>query len=90
MSSSGGSRRRSGRRGGALLVAADHGNCELMRDPVSGGPHTAHTLNPVPVLLAGTPVRGLRDGRLADLAPTLLALLGVAQPAVMTGTSLLA
>jgi 2,3-bisphosphoglycerate-independent phosphoglycerate mutase len=76
--------------GGALLVTADHGNCELMRDPVSGGPHTAHTLNPVPVLLAGTSVGGLRDGRLADLAPTLLALLGVAQPVVMTGTSLLA
>ena len=39
--------------GGALLVTADHGNCELMRDPETGGPHTAHTLNPVPVLCAG-------------------------------------
>ena len=78
--------------GGALLVTADHGNCEMMRDPHSGGPHTAHTLNPVPVVLCapeGT-ASELRDGRLADLAPTLLALLGIEQPAVMTGRSLLA
>ena len=74
--------------GGALLVTADHGNCELMRDPVTGGPHTAHTTNPVPVVLmdgGGT----MSDGRLADIAPTLLALLGVPQPAEMTGRSLL-
>ena len=76
-------------RGGALLVTADHGNAELMRDPGTGAPHTAHTTNPVPVLLAGRPGAGLRDGRLADLAPTLLALLGVAQPEEMTGASLL-
>jgi len=76
------------RAGGALLVTADHGNCELMRDPVTGGPHTAHTTNPVPVvLLDGT--GPLRAGRLADLAPTLLALMGVAQPDEMTGRSLL-
>ena len=76
------------RAGGALLVTADHGNCELMRDPVTGGPHTAHTTNPVPVvLLDGT--GPLREGRLADLAPTLLALMGVAQPDEMTGRSLL-
>ncbi|HQT88945.1 MAG TPA: 2,3-bisphosphoglycerate-independent phosphoglycerate mutase [Acidiphilium sp.] len=76
--------------GGALLVTADHGNCELMKDPETGGPHTAHTLNQVPVLLAGAPgVTGLHDGRLADIAPTLLALLGLPQPAVMTGQSLL-
>ena len=76
------------RAGGALLVTADHGNCELMRDPATGGPHTAHTTNPVPVVLMnGTgPVA---DGRLADIAPTLLGLLGVAQPAEMTGRSLL-
>ena len=76
--------------GGRLLVTADHGNAEMMRDPATGGPHTAHTTNPVPVLLhnaaAGT---RLADGRLADLAPTLLALLGVPQPAAMTGQSLL-
>jgi 2,3-bisphosphoglycerate-independent phosphoglycerate mutase len=76
--------------GGALLVTADHGNCELMRDPESGGPHTAHTLNPVPVVLASDEsVGALRDGRLADLAPTLLSLIGVAQPEAMTGRSLL-
>ena len=76
--------------GGALLVTADHGNCELMRDPATGGPHTAHTTNPVPVLLAGGPEGAqLADGRLADIAPTLLALLGLPQPAAMTGRSLL-
>ena len=71
-------------RGGALLVTADHGNCELMRDPITGAPHTAHTTNPVPVLLTQSPAP-LHDGRLADIAPTLLALLGVAQPVEMTG-----
>ena len=76
--------------GGALLVTADHGNAELMRDPVTGGPHTAHTTNPVPVLLmGGPPGAGLRDGRLADIAPTLLALMGLPQPAAMTGRNLL-
>jgi len=74
--------------GGALLVTADHGNCELMRDPITGGPHTAHTTNPVPVMLAGHD-GALEDGRLADLAPTLLALMGLPQPAEMTGHSLL-
>lgn len=79
------------RKGGALLVTADHGNCEMMRDPVTGGPHTAHTLNRVPILLACGPagVRALADGRLADVAPTLLALLGLPQPEEMTGRSLL-
>jgi 2,3-bisphosphoglycerate-independent phosphoglycerate mutase len=77
------------RAGGALLVTADHGNCEMMRDPVTGGPHTAHTTNPVPVLLACGPGGALRDGRLADLAPTLLALLGIPLPSEMTGASLL-
>ena len=76
--------------GGALLVTADHGNCELMRDPETGGPHTAHTTNPVPVALMGGPAgSGLADGRLADVAPTLLALMGLPQPAAMTGRSLL-
>ena len=60
------------RQGGALLVTADHGNCELMRDPETGGPHTAHTTNPVPVVLAGSTAKRLHDGRLADIAPTLL------------------
>ena len=75
---------------GAMIVTADHGNCELMRDPETGGPHTAHTLNKVPVLLMGAPNgTTLHDGRLADLAPTLLALLGIGQPKAMTGKSLM-
>ena len=75
--------------GGAILVTADHGNCELMRDPVTGGPHTAHTTNPVPVLVVGAGAATLRDGKLADVAPTLLSLMGLEQPAEMTGRSLL-
>ena len=78
--------------GGAMVICADHGNCEVMVDPVSGGPHTAHTTNPVPVILVGGPPGArLRDsGRLADLAPTLLALMGLARPPEMTGQSLIA
>ncbi len=75
--------------GGALLVTADHGNCEMMRDPQTGGPHTSHTTNPVPVMLMGSGAAALHDGRLADVAPTLLALMGMPQPAEMTGTSLI-
>jgi 2,3-bisphosphoglycerate-independent phosphoglycerate mutase len=75
---------------GWLLVAADHGNCELMRDPATGGPHTAHTTNVVPVLLFGPTNRALAAGRLADVAPTMLELLGLAVPPEMTGRSLLA
>ena len=78
------------RQGGALLVTADHGNCELMKDPDTGGPHTAHTTNPVPVLLLGGGATALRDGRLADLAPTLLDLMDIAQPKEMTGRSIIA
>ena len=80
-----------GRVGGAVIVTADHGNCETMVDPVTGGPHTAHTRNPVPVILVGGPEGArLRDGRLSDLAPTLLVLMGLPQPPEMTGQSLLA
>jgi 2,3-bisphosphoglycerate-independent phosphoglycerate mutase len=75
--------------GGALLVTADHGNCEMMRDLATGGPHTAHTTNPVPLLLADGGGAALADGRLADLAPTLLALMELPQPKEMTGVSLL-
>jgi 2,3-bisphosphoglycerate-independent phosphoglycerate mutase len=76
--------------GGALLVTADHGNCELMRDPATGGPHTAHTTNPVPLLLLGARNRLLvAEGRLADIAPTLLELMDLPKPAEMTGVSLL-
>ena len=77
--------------GGAMIVTADHGNCETMIDPATGGPHTAHTLNPVPVILVGGPEgASLRDGRLADLAPTLLDLMGLERPPEMTGESLIA
>ncbi|WP_170423437.1 2,3-bisphosphoglycerate-independent phosphoglycerate mutase [Ruegeria arenilitoris] len=76
--------------GGAMIVTADHGNCEMMLDPETGGPHTAHTLNPVPVALVGGPEGAtLRNGRLSDLAPTLLELMGLEQPPEMTGQSLL-
>jgi 2,3-bisphosphoglycerate-independent phosphoglycerate mutase len=77
--------------GGAMIVTADHGNCEVMVDPETGGPHTAHTLNPVPVILLGGPpgARLRSGGRLADLAPTLLALLGASAPPEMTGRSLI-
>jgi 2,3-bisphosphoglycerate-independent phosphoglycerate mutase len=76
-------------KGGALLVTADHGNCELMRDPATDGPHTAHTTNPVPLLLVGRGDVTLADGRLADIAPTLLALMDLTKPAEMTGASLI-
>ena len=77
--------------GGTLLVTADHGNCEQMRDYDNAQPHTAHTLNKVPAILVNGPAwaSGLRNGRLADVAPTLLRLLGLAQPKEMTGRSLI-
>ncbi|MBT0957436.1 2,3-bisphosphoglycerate-independent phosphoglycerate mutase [Alphaproteobacteria bacterium KMM 3653] len=79
-----------GQTDGAMIVTADHGNCELMVDPETGGAHTAHTLNPVPVILVGGPEGAtLRSGCLGDLAPTVLSLLGLSQPAEMTGVSLL-
>ncbi|NDV02085.1 2,3-bisphosphoglycerate-independent phosphoglycerate mutase [Pseudoroseicyclus tamaricis] len=76
--------------GGAMVVTADHGNCEVMIDPLTGGAHTAHTVNPVPVAVFGAaPGTRLSNGRLCDLAPTLLALMGLEQPPEMTGRSLL-
>ncbi|MBE3639773.1 2,3-bisphosphoglycerate-independent phosphoglycerate mutase [Mangrovicoccus algicola] len=76
--------------GGAMIVTADHGNCEQMQDPETGSPHTAHTLNPVPVALVGGPEGAtLRDGILADLAPTLLQLMDLNTPPEMTGRSLI-
>ncbi|CCG08689.1 Phosphoglycerate mutase [Pararhodospirillum photometricum DSM 122] len=76
--------------GGTMLVTADHGNAEMMRDPVTGEPHTAHTVGKVDLLLVNGPAGAtLAEGRLADIAPTLLALLGLPQPAEMTGRSLL-
>jgi 2,3-bisphosphoglycerate-independent phosphoglycerate mutase len=79
--------------GGAILVTADHGNAEQMTDPATGDPYTAHTTNPVPFVLAGDAWRGAglrRDGALADIAPTMLEILGLPQPAAMSGRSLLA
>ena len=79
--------------GGAMLVTADHGNCEVMIDPNTGGPHTAHTTNLVPLVLVQHGDQALdcvlADGRLADLAPTLLHLMDLDQPPEMTGRSLL-
>jgi 2,3-bisphosphoglycerate-independent phosphoglycerate mutase len=76
--------------GGQAIVTADHGNCELMVDPATGGPHTAHTTNPVPCILVGDArTRALRGGgSLRDLAPTMLGLLGIDKPEEMTGSDL--
>ena len=74
--------------GGAMLVTADHGNCESMTNPETGGPHTSHTTNPVPVLLMGGGVTSIHHGRLADIAPTLLSLMGLPAPREMTGQPL--
>jgi 2,3-bisphosphoglycerate-independent phosphoglycerate mutase len=77
--------------GGQALITADHGNCECMIDPETGGPHTAHTTNPVPIwwVTRDPQRRRLRDGGLADLAPTILELLGLPVPPEMTGRSLI-
>ena len=74
-----------------MFLTADHGNCELMIDPVTGNPHTAHTLNPVPAILFNGPEnKYLSDGgRLSDIAPTILELMDLNPPAEMTGNSLL-
>ena len=81
-----------GAAGGALLVTADHGNLEMMRDPETGQPHTAHTVGPVPFVYVGTreDARLRSGGALRDVAPTMLDLLGLPQPAEMSGRSLLA
>jgi 2,3-bisphosphoglycerate-independent phosphoglycerate mutase len=76
-------------RGGVALVTADHGNAEQMIDEATGGPHTAHTLNPVPILAAGSDTYPLRSGILADVAPTLIELLGLTPSPEMTGRSLI-
>ncbi|TVS13140.1 MAG: 2,3-bisphosphoglycerate-independent phosphoglycerate mutase [Wenzhouxiangella sp.] len=78
-----------GRAGGEMLVTADHGNVEQMSDPETGQPHTAHTLNPVPIVYYGPrPPAHMNDGSLRDIAPTLLGLLGLPAPEVMTGRPL--
>ena len=77
--------------GGTMLITADHGNAEQMIDPDNHAPHTAHTLSPVPLILVNPPgfAQDLRAGVLADVSPTLLRLLGLDQPAEMTGQSLI-
>lgn len=77
--------------GGAMLICADHGNLEMMRDPATDVPHTQHTVGVVPAVLVNGPasVGGLRNGRLADIAPTVLALMNLQKPAEMSGESLL-
>jgi 2,3-bisphosphoglycerate-independent phosphoglycerate mutase len=74
--------------GGEMIVTADHGNLERMRDPVTGQPYTAHTVGPVPCVYFGRPATMRDGGALRDLAPTLLQLMGLPQPAAMTGQSL--
>lgn len=79
---------------GALFITADHGNAEMMFDHETHQPHTAHTLNLVPALIVGNSYKGkqitIPEGKLGDVAPTLLQMLGLPQPAEMTGRSLLA
>jgi 2,3-bisphosphoglycerate-independent phosphoglycerate mutase len=76
--------------GGVMLLTADHGNIEVMKDPETGEPHTAHTTLDVPVIVFGAPKGAkLENGRLADVAPTVLALMGIEKPEAMHGHSLL-
>ena len=78
--------------GVAVLITADHGNCETMWDPLTGQPHTAHTMNPVPLIVVDDGLRGRtldKGGRLCDVAPTLLGIMGIPVPAEMTGRNLL-
>ncbi|MEZ4393662.1 MAG: 2,3-bisphosphoglycerate-independent phosphoglycerate mutase [Polyangiales bacterium] len=79
---------------GSVLVTSDHGNCETMIDPITGGVHTAHTTNPVPLWAVSEALAGREGvlragGRICDVAPTMLSLMGLAQPEVMDGRSLL-
>jgi 2,3-bisphosphoglycerate-independent phosphoglycerate mutase len=75
--------------GSSVLVTADHGNCEMMIDPATGGVHTAHTTNPVPLVAVGAKVASLQaGGALRDVAPTVLGLLGIERPVEMTGRDL--
>jgi 2,3-bisphosphoglycerate-independent phosphoglycerate mutase len=75
--------------GGEALITADHGNAEKMEDPDTGQPHTAHTSNPVRCICVSRRINGMRDGILADISPTILAMLGISQPPEMNGKSLI-
>jgi 2,3-bisphosphoglycerate-independent phosphoglycerate mutase len=76
--------------GGSMLITADHGNAEMLIDPATGGPHTAHTTNPVPFILVSDEKNvSLREGgSLRDLSPTILSMLNIDQPQQMTGGNL--
>jgi 2,3-bisphosphoglycerate-independent phosphoglycerate mutase len=76
--------------GGVALITADHGNAEFMADPATGQPHTAHTTNPVPLILYDPSFKGRLKGggTLADIAPTLLAMIGLDKPPEMSGRDL--
>ena len=74
---------------GVLMITADHGNCEQMIDYKTGEPHTAHTTNPVPLMLVGMDNAKLKEGKLADLAPTMLEIMGLDKPEEMTGESII-
>ena len=75
--------------GGACIITADHGNCEQMLEPDGVSPNTAHSTNPVPLIVTATGLNLREGGILADVAPTVLALLGIPQPGEMTGRSLI-
>ena len=74
---------------GTLIITADHGNAEQMIDYKTGEPHTAHTTNPVPLILVGMDKVKLKVGRLADLTPTMLDIMGLDKPKEMTGESII-
>jgi 2,3-bisphosphoglycerate-independent phosphoglycerate mutase len=78
-------------KGGAMLITADHGNAEMMIDPATGGPHTAHTTNPVPFIVVSEGAKKFTlkpGGSLRDISPTLLGMLAVDEPQEMTGADL--
>ena len=75
--------------GGVAIITADHGNCDAMLEP-DGSPNTAHSLNPVPLIITREGLRLREHGILADVAPTVLALLGIDQPRAMSARSLIA
>jgi 2,3-bisphosphoglycerate-independent phosphoglycerate mutase len=78
-------------KGGAMLITADHGNAEMMIDPTTGGPHTAHTTNPVPFIMVaenGKQFTMRPGGSLRDISPTMLGMLGIDEPQEMTGQDL--
>jgi 2,3-bisphosphoglycerate-independent phosphoglycerate mutase len=78
-------------KGGAMLITADHGNAEMMIDPATGGPHTAHTTNPVPFIVIAEDAKQYTlkpNGSLRDIAPTMLAMLGITEAKEMTGSDL--